>query len=200
MSSSPLSPRVLHGALVCLDPVSFAVSRIIEFLYNPETLCRKLEPPAAAVPDSTNPSPAILPTAPKQVIRFTLQLDATDQLEFPDQNPLAVQFGVHPVMSAIEMLMYPPSTYQDAMTLFVWGANRAVPVRVAELQIVEQIFDSKLNPIRVEMAVTLVVRSEVDFPRGAGARKFWDEYLANLERLAALMPDGSIGNVGVAQV
>src|SRR5713101_1652211 len=102
MSSSPLSPRVLHGALVCLDPVSFAISRIIAFLYNPETLCRKLEP-EAAVPHSTNPIPEILPTAPRQVIRFTLRLDATDELEFPDQNPLVVQFGVYPVMSAIEM-------------------------------------------------------------------------------------------------
>lgn len=199
MSSSPLSSRASQGALVCLDPVSLAVSRIITFLYNPETLSRKLEPPGAVL-DSKDPIPAILPAAPRQVIRFTLQLDATDQLEFPDQHPLAVQFGVYPVMSAIEMLTYPPNTLQNAVTLFVWGANRVVPVRVAELQITEQMFDPKLNPVRVEMAVTLVVRTGADFPGGGRARKYWDAYLANLERLAALMPDGSIADVGAAQV
>jgi len=199
MSSSPLSPRVLQGAFVCLDPLTFATTRIIGFPYNPESLCRKLEPKAAA-PDATNPIPAILPTAPSQIIRFTLHLDATEQLEFPNQNPVAAQFGVYPAMSAIEMLMYPPNTDQNALTLFVWGASRAVPVRVGELQIVEQVFDPKLNPIRVEIAITLVVRTDADFPAGSGARKFWDKYLANLEKLAALMPNGPIGNTGVAQL
>ncbi len=199
MLSSPLSPRVLQGAFVCLDPATFAPTRIISFPYNPETLCRKLEPEPAA-PDATNPVPAILPASPRQVIRFTLQMDATDQLEIPSENPVAVQFGMYPVMSAIEMLMYPPNTAQNALTLFVWGANRMVPVRITELQIVEQLFDPKLNPIRMEMAVTLMVRTEADFPTGSKARRFWDEYLANLEKLAALMPNGPIGNTGVARL
>lgn len=199
MSSSPLSPRVLQGAFVCLDPLTFATTRIIAFPYNPESLCRKLEPKAAA-PDATNPIPAISPAAPSQIIRFTLHLDATEELEFPIQNPVTAQFGVHPVMSAIEMLMYPPNTTQNALTLFVWGASRVVPVRITELQIVEQLFDPKLNPIRAEIAITLVVRTEADFPAGSGARKFCDKYLANLEKLAALMSNGPIGNTGVAQV
>jgi hypothetical protein len=199
MSSSPLSPRVSQGALVCLDPVSFATTRIIVFSYNPETLCRKLEPGISA-PDAANPIPATLPASPRQTIRFTLQMDATDQLETPDQNPLAVKFGVYPVMSAIEVLMYAPNNVQSALTLFVWGANRVVPVRVVELQITEQLFDPTLNPIRVEVTVTLMVQTETDFAAGSGARKFWDEYSANLEKVAALLPNGTLGNLGVAQL
>jgi hypothetical protein len=198
MPSSPLSPRVLQGAFVCVDPETLATTRLIPFPYNPETLCRKLDP-AMATPDATKPVAAVLPGSPRQIIRFTLQLDATDQLESPGQNPLAVKFGVYPVLSAIEMLMYPPNDSQTALTLFVWGANRVIPVRVAELQITEQLFDPMLNPIRVEVAVTLAVLTEADFAAGSGARKFWDEYLANLKRVAALLPNGTLGNLGVAQ-
>jgi hypothetical protein len=52
----------------------------------------------------------------------------------------------------------------------------------------------------MEMTVTLMVRTEADFPTGSKARRFWDEYLANLEKLAALMPNGPIGNTGVARL
>jgi hypothetical protein len=199
MSSSPLSPRVLQGALVCLDPVTFAILKIIAFPYNPETLCRKLEPGAAA-PPGTSTIPPILPTLPRQEIRFTLHLDATDRFEVPEQNPAATQYGMYPLMSAIELLMYPPNSLQTALTLLVWGRNRIVPVRVAELQIVEEMFDPTLNPIRVQVAVTLLVQTATDFPTGSGAGKDWDAYLANLERMAELAPAGSLAGLGVTQL
>ena len=194
MSSSPLSPRVVHGALGCVDPATLATTRVMTFPYNPETLTRTLES-ASPAPRPALPAQADLPAAPRQVIRFVLQLDATDQLESPDRNPLAVQFGVYPLLSALEMLMYPPNTSEDALTLFAWGANLLVPVRVAELESVEQLFDPRLNPIRAEVRVTLWVWTEADFPPGSRLRKFWDVYFANLAKLAGLLPNGTLEKV-----
>jgi hypothetical protein len=40
--------------------------------------------------------------------------------------------------------------------LFVWGSRRILPVRVFSLQIAEQSFDARLNPILAQLRVTLL--------------------------------------------
>ena len=37
-------------------------------------------------------------------------LDATDQLEFPDQNGTVVEFGIQPQLAALETIVYPASS------------------------------------------------------------------------------------------
>ena len=39
---------------------------------------------------------------PVETIKLDAEIDATDQLEFPDQNPNAVQLGIHPQLAALE--------------------------------------------------------------------------------------------------
>lgn len=46
---------------------------------------------------------------------------------------------------------------QVPVVLFVWGPQRIVPVRVTQLQITEQLYDSLLNPIHAEAQITLSV-------------------------------------------
>jgi hypothetical protein len=65
-------------------------------------------------------------------------------------------------MAVIEMLLYSPNAGTNSLTL-VWGRNRVIPVQMTGLQITEQMFDPSLNPIRVEIAVTLHVRTEANF-------------------------------------
>lgn len=81
--------------------------------------------------------------------------------------------------------------------MFVWGANRILPVRFLQLQIVEKMFDPSLNPIRIEIQVALQVLTDADFPKSSPFRKYWDDYLNHLPFLAGLFPNGSLGDLGI---
>jgi hypothetical protein len=135
------------GALVRLDAAG-AVPRAIVFPYNPESLVHSLQAPDAAA--------AAAGTGVTELIRFTLVLDGADALQAPEQNPLVVQLGVHPVLAALELLLR-----QDAQpaslgaTVFVWGDNRILPVRLVELDAAEKLFDARLNPLHTNVHLTL---------------------------------------------
>ncbi|MCC3262307.1 hypothetical protein LLE87_29505, partial [Paenibacillus polymyxa] len=42
--SGPLSPRLLRGGILLIEPSRGAVQRVISLQYNPETLTRSLQP------------------------------------------------------------------------------------------------------------------------------------------------------------
>src|SRR5215471_8144076 len=108
MSSFPGSPKLLKGGIVLLDPDSGAVQRIITLQYNPDTLTRSLQ--IKAPQESGDRSEALrLSGPPVETIKLDAEIDATDQLEFPDQNPDAAQLGIHPQLAALETLVYPTS-------------------------------------------------------------------------------------------
>ena len=103
---------------------------------------------------------------------FDAELDATDQLEFPDQHPVAAAHGLAPQLALLESLVQPASaqlqrvdreaasgTLEVApmlapLLLFAWGKSRVVPVRLAEFSIEEQAFDPALNPILAKASFT----------------------------------------------
>jgi hypothetical protein len=43
------------------------------------------------------------------------------------------------------------------VVLFVWGAQRIVPVRIVKLEITEKLYDSSLNPVQADAQITLRV-------------------------------------------
>ena len=95
MSSFPNSPRVLKGGIVLIDADTSAVQRIVILQYNPDTLTRTLQP--QTVKESGDRSEAMRLTGPPvETIKLDAEIDATDQLEFPDQNRAAVEFGIQP--------------------------------------------------------------------------------------------------------
>jgi hypothetical protein len=87
--SSPLSSGLLRGGLILIDPSSGAVQRVISLQYNPETLTRSLQPQAT---ESSGPfsEPLRLKGPPTETFKLDAEIDATDQLEFPDQHPKTV--------------------------------------------------------------------------------------------------------------
>src|SRR6185369_10904315 len=106
MSTFPNSPRLLKGGIVLIDPDSGAVGRIITLQYNPDTLTRSLQIKAAS--EGGDRSEALrLSGPPVETIKLDAEIDGTDQLEFPDQNPNAGQFGIHPQLAALETIVYP---------------------------------------------------------------------------------------------
>ena len=48
------------------------------------------------------------------------------------------------------------------LTLFIWGANRVVPVKITDFSITEEAHDVNLNPIRAKVSLGLRVLSYND--------------------------------------
>jgi hypothetical protein len=176
MSVFPGSPRVLKGAFVRFD--TGQQPKIIVFPYNPETLCRTIQP-VAQIPEAAKPAPA----APFETIEFTLLLDATDSLAEDDTQ--AVNLGVYPLLSAIELLMYGTSAVPSPVTLFIWGPNRIIPVSLTELRIAERLFEPNLSPVQASVHVTLTVVSAANLTAGSPGLEWLLRYIASLEGLAS---------------
>src|SRR5438093_7584143 len=117
MSSFPGSPRLLKGGIVLIDPDTSAVQRIIVLQYNPDTLTRSFKIKGAE--EGGDRSEAMRLTGPPvETIKLDAEIDATDQLEQPDQNPNTVQYGIFPQLAALETIVTPASaTLQNNFNL-----------------------------------------------------------------------------------
>ena len=183
MSFLPSSPKILKGAFVAFDPEADSHNKrnCITFQYNPERIYRKLESRMTRTARSSSWWNKVLKKhsttkSPCETIMFTLILDATDDLEDPSQHQNTVTNGICPLLSAIEMLLYPPAN-KRSITLLVLGNKRVLPVHITELFIVEEMFDTALNPIRATIRVKLRVLNDLDFPRTHKGYEFWERYL-----------------------
>jgi hypothetical protein len=178
MSTFPGSPRLLKGAIIGLDPAN-PLASVIVFQYNPDSVTRRLDARSSGGGDNADRSEAFRLTGPhKETITLSVEIDAADQLE--QANPIAVTMGVYPTLSALEMLLYPKSALVIAntalaqvgnieiippeapLTLFVWGAQRVLPVRLISFSITEEAHDTQLNPIRAKVDLSLYVLSYID--------------------------------------
>jgi len=171
MTSSPLSPRILKGALVSVSPTR-PIPSVIVFQYNPDTLTRSIKPRAPGG-DGARSEAMRLTGPPEETIKVDVEIDAVDQLEKSDG--IATNLGIYPQLSALEMLTYPSSATiiantvllaagtieivpADApLTLFIWGAKRILPVRISDFSITEEAHDQALNPIRAKIGLGLRV-------------------------------------------
>jgi hypothetical protein len=212
MTTFPGSPRLLKGALVGLDPLN-PLASIVVFQYNPDTLTRRLE--ARAVSQEGDRGEAFRLTGPpKETITLSIEIDAADQLE--QANPLAVATGLHPTLAALELMLYPKSAVVIAntvlsllgtievipaeapMTLFVWGPQRVLPVRLTSFSITEEAHDTLLNPTRAKVELSLDVLSYQELSLGsAGHALFLAHHIAK-EVLATTNIFNSAANIGAS--
>jgi hypothetical protein len=215
MSSFPNSPRLLKAGLVLLDPGSGQVLRVISLQYNPDNLNRSLQIQALAAEGADRSEALRLKGPPVETFKLEAEIDATDQLEFPDQNRNAVQNGIHPQLAALETLVYPASAALQAnnslagsgaleivpmespLALFVWSKQRAVPVRVTEFSITEEAFDPLLNPIRAKVSIGLRALSVDDLGFSHKGGSLFMSYLRNKEALAAKAQGAALETLGV---
>ena len=216
MSTFPGTPRTLKGGLVLLDPDTFALlpNGVIALQYNPDQLTRTLKIKGAE--EGGDRSEALRLTGPPvETIKLEAEIDAADQLEFPDQNPATVQYGIAPSLAALETLVYPASktlqqnftlTQQGSleiipalapMTLFVWSAARIVPVRVTEFSITEEAFDPNLNPLRAKVSLGLRVLSIDDLFFNDKGGSLYMAYQRQKESLAQLYQYANLGALGL---
>ena len=216
MSAFANSPRLVRGGIVTMDPDTSAVQSIIALQYNPDTLTRTLQ--IQAMPggqDGVRVDALRLRGPAIETIKLEAELDATDQLEFPQQNPNAVKYGLHPQLAQLEMLVNPSVEMLEAddsmanagtleiipleqpLTLFVWSKSRVVPVRLTEFSITEEAFDPNLNPIRAKVSLGLRVLSVDDLGFQHPGGRIFMNYLTNKEQLASQAANVAISVLGL---
>jgi hypothetical protein len=155
---------------------------------------------------------------PQETYTLEAEIDAADQLEFPDQNPLVVEHGIAPQLAALETILYPPSSRlignnqlaasgvleilptEQPLMLFVWSSNRVVPVRLTSYSVTEEAFDPRLNPLRAKVSLGFKVLSVGDLGFDHRGGSIYLAYHQQVERLAARSRGGAIGDLGLTGI
>jgi hypothetical protein len=215
-TASPISPRLVKGGIVTMDVDTSIVLTVIALQYNPDSLSRTLQ--IQAMPggsDGVRVDALRLRGPAVETIKVEAELDATDQLEFPTQFPLAAQYGLHPQLAQLEMLVNPTVETllaDDAManagtleivpleqplTLFVWSSSRVIPVRLTDFSITEEAFDLNLNPIRAKVSLGMRVLSVDDLGFEHPGGRLFMSYLTNKEALAAQATSAALTTLGL---
>jgi hypothetical protein len=215
VSTFPGTPRVARAGLVVLDALTGEVQRIVTLQINPDSISRAVQAKAASG-DTNDPGEALrLSGPPTETITLEAELDVTDQLEHPDDNETEAALGLLPRLAALEALLYPPADQVQQhdtlaragtveilpipgpLVVFVWSPSRVVPVRLTELNIVEQAFDTNLRPIRAKVSLSLRVLSVDDLGLATrGGSLAMTHHLA-LEQFAAQAPSGAFEDLGL---
>ena len=218
MTSFPGSPQLVKGGIVIVDPETSAVQRIIPLQYNPDTLSRTLQVQATGGEGGDRSEALRVKGPPVETIKVEAEIDATDQLEFPDQNQDTVEAGIHPQLAVLELLVYPTSgqlqtnnslaqagtleiaPMQAPLTLFIWSKNRILPVRLTEFSVTEEAFDTSLNPIRAKVSLGMRVLSVNDLGFNTAGGSLFMSYLQTKEQLAAKARAGTLNALGISGI
>src|SRR4051794_17778443 len=208
------SPLTSRGSLVAIDATGPVAA--VSFQYNPDEMTRTLQARTAASGAGTSPATneaLRLSGAPIETITLSVEIDATDQLEIDD--PLASELGIYPQLSALELLIYPPSSVVAAntalalagsielvapeapLTLLVWNPQRVVPVRLTQFSITEQAYDPQLNPIRARVQLGLRVLSYSDLPASNPGHHIFLAHQVVKESMAATGTAAGVVGLGV---
>jgi hypothetical protein len=216
MSAFPNSPRLVKGGIVTMDADTSAVQGVIALQYNPDTLTRTLQIQAVqGAQDGTRVDALRLRGPAVETIKLDAELDATDQLEFPTQYPIAAEYGLQPQLAQLEMLVNPTVEsllYNDnlanqgqleiipleqPLTLFVWSKSRVVPVRLTDFSVTEEAFDPNLNPIRAKVSLGLRVLNVDDIGFTHPGGRMFMSYLTNKQQLATQAASVAISVLGL---
>jgi hypothetical protein len=210
------SPKLIKGGLVVLDPASGAMKRTIALQYNPDSVSRSYQVQGVGGEGGgERAQPFRLKGPAIESIKVEAEIDATDALEHPEQNANAVRFGIAPQLAVLEALVHPTTAELDTLAslsksgtleilppeaplvLFVWSANRVVPVRVTELSITEEAFDPLLNPIRAKVSLGLRVMSTDDLGFDHKGGNAFLSYLRAREALAGKTGTATLQQLGL---
>jgi hypothetical protein len=211
------TPVTLRGGIVLLDPVTSVVQRVIALQYNPDTLTRSFQ--LKAMGETAEHSEALRLRGPAvETIKFDAELDASEQLEHPDENDVVARNGLAPALAALQGMANPTSAQLLAanalagagvleiapmlspLMVFVWSPNRILPVRLTELSITEEAFDTRLNPIRAKVSLGLRVLSVDDLGFDVRGGGLFIAAMQATERLAALSPSATLGALGISRL
>ncbi|MEM6468166.1 MAG: hypothetical protein AAF802_01260 [Planctomycetota bacterium] len=199
---SPRSPKLARGGIVVLDPDSGVTQQTIALQYNPQSLTRSVQPQTTGGEGGDRSQTFRLTGPAVETIQLDAEIDAADYLEDPQRFAMVRQNGIQPQLAVLQNLAYPTSESlernnslqaagtleilpsENPLTLFVWGNQRIIPVRLTDIGITEEAFDESLNPIRAKVSLGMRVLSvsDVGFDHRAGT--FYMAHQRRNERLA----------------
>lgn len=218
MSSFPNSPKLIKGGLVLVDADTARVLSVISLQYNSDSLTRTLQVQTTGGQATDRVEPVRFKGPAVETFKLEADIDATDQLEFPDQNPNAGQFGIAPQLALLESLVQPSAAQLAAvdaqaasgtleiapmlapLAMFVWGKNRIVPVKVTDFSITEEAFDPSLNPIRAKVSLGLRVMSTDDLGFSSRGGSLFMAYLQSREQLAKKLQSVNFASLGIGGI
>lgn len=209
------SPKLIKGGIVLLDAGSGKPLRVIALQYNPEKLTRSLQAQFVEAGGQNRSEALRLTGPPVETIKLEATIDATDQLEKPNDHRIATQVGIHPQLCALESMIYPHSTkleqaqsnqglgmleiapMEAPLSVFVWGKSRIAPVRLTEYSVNEEFFDAELNPIRAQVSLGMRVLSVSDLGHSHRGGSLYMAYQKSKEQLADTFAGGDIRALGI---
>lgn len=213
--TSPMSPKLLRGGLVIVDPNSGSVTRVITLQYNPDSMTRGFQIVSAGE-GAAQGEATRLTGPPAQTVTIEAEMDASDALAQPGANADVVELGLAAQLAAIETLAWPTlSSVVDNVSLmasgsleilappspivlFAFGPNRIVPIRITELAITEEAFDPKLNPIRAKVRLGMRILSTSDVGTSGRLGGFALAAHQRLEHLASRARGGRLTDLGIS--
>lgn len=199
-----------------LEARTGSVVRVIPLQYNPDTLSRSFQIKGVGAESGDRIEALRLKGPPVETIKVEVEIDATDQLEKAEST--VTQSGLHPLLAALETLVYPFSTtLQDNnavaasgsleivaavadLTVFVFGPKRIAPVRITEFTVTEEAFDVSLNPIRAKVSLGMRVLTIDDVPFEERSGGLFMSYLKAKEQLAAQGKSKAFGALGITGI
>lgn len=203
----PDAPKVLKGAIVMIA-LPNPLPTVVAFQYNPDALTRGLEARGAKGQEGTNRGEAQrLSGPPRESLSCSVELDGTE----------GDATGVLPALAALELLLYPPSLQVIAkkiaaavgmitviepmapVTLFVWGPQRVLPIRLTGMTITEEAFNPNLIPIRAKVDLKMEVLSWYDLPSDSPVHALaLARQVVGLEALSKLNDVRSVASLGAS--
>ena len=222
-SDATNSPKFLKGALVAYDSQTpGSQPRVIAFQYNPEAMKRTLDKKAVESKGGSSQASKedVLRAAgpPAESIQISVVLDAADQLSEPDGNRVTVENGLYPILSTLELLLYPPTSLVKEieaqagqgqaqispadlpLVLLVWGKTRVVPVLLSNFSISEESFDVNLNPIRAKVDLSMKVLTYLELKKDTIGYDSYLSYQRNKERQAGRFQGDSRQSASIRQL
>lgn len=218
MTTAPFSPKLIKGGLVLVAPDTAQVQRVIALQYNAESLKRELKAQEGGEAGADRAEPTRFKGPAVETVSFEADMDATDQLEFPDQNAATVAYGLAPQIALLESLSQPSSAQLNKVNsqansgmleiapmlapllLLIWGANRVIPVKLTSFSVTEESFDPALNPIHAKASFSLRVLTVDDLGYASKGGALFMAYLQNREQLASKAQSFSLSTLGVTGV
>lgn len=211
MTSYQDIPKPVRAGIV-IDPDRGEARRVIVLQFNPDTLERSLAPQGSGAEQGDRTEALRLKGPAIETWKFTAEIDATDQPDVPSE------FGIHPQLATLEMLVHPTTNQlntnlrlarlgtleitpiESPLTLFVWGTKRVMPVRLTELAITEEAFDAELNPYRATVSIGLRILSVNDLPAGHRGSDLYLAYLSQKEQFVGSAAKGRLETLGLRDI
>ena len=218
MTTFPGSPPLVKGGIVLVDVQTSNINRIISLQYNPESISRSFQIKSIEGENGQRSEALRLTGPPVETINLDAEIDATDQLEHPDDYENTTREGISPQLAALETIIYPAASklignnqmantgtleiapMETDLTLFIWSKNRITPVRITEFSITEDAFDANLNPIRAKVSLGMRVLTIDDLGFDHVGGSLYMSYQQNKERLSQMMSSGQLKDFGIKNI